>query len=520
MLVAVPAISIVHAIGATTEPTTKPDSTRAPFIASLNLKADRIIADSTHPMILWLSQTSPVAYRPSGPVKLKMVLAVAPRPYPTTDNRPVNAGDPATVLAEADAKPIVKDLGTIDVIPPRDLHARPLAMSAVFDGVPDGNYRIQATLTEGDDTVAKMEQTIWLVNGIDAKRGGIVDRLAKISGHDGTKATILYPFDVARVVNSGRRGYNAADLGINQPGLPNYIDFAKQINHSEELLSALEAGNDLLWQAKGEVERHYYFAEADEIMPYHVFVPPTWDGKTPLPMVFVLHGNTRNQDFYFDRDEHIIPKLAEKHGFMMVGVFGYHPNGGYNLGAMPGQGRGGAGGGGAARGGAAAAPAFGLAAGAGGRRGGAGGGTMGALSHTTGELSEIDTMNVYDLVKKEYPIDPKRTFLFGYSAGGNGGYYIAGKYADNWAAVSLGGANLRLSDTYPYYDKLKSLTTPFFIYYGEKDTVGPGSQASVQTLKDHGLAAILKSYPNVDHDGGPAAGADDAFDFFDANPRK
>ena len=33
-------------------------------------------------------------------------------------------------------------------------------------------------------------------------------------------------------------------------------------------------------------------------------------------------------------------------------------------------------------------------------------------------------MHVLDLVKKEYPIDPKRTFLFGYSAGGNGGTTI------------------------------------------------------------------------------------------------
>jgi dienelactone hydrolase len=200
-------------------------------------------------------------------------------------------------------------------------------------------------------------------------------------------------------------------------------------------------------------------------------------------------------------------------------VFGYHPNGGYNLSSMQG-GRGGGRG-------PANPPAFGPAAAAGGGagpgrgRGGPGGGFMNGMPNARlTELSELDTMHVYDLVKKEYPIDAKRTYLFGYSAGGNGGYYIGGKYADNWAAIAIGGANTSLSANYPYYDALKSQGTPFMIYYGDKDNVGGGSTASVAALKQRGIAADLKVYPGVDHDGGPAAAAADAFDFFVAHPRK
>jgi dienelactone hydrolase len=484
LLVGLVAIAAFHAVAATDA-----ESANREFIASLTLRSEQIIADSTHPLILWLGQTSPVAYRSAAPVTLKLTLAPA-----------------------AANSPVIKELGTFDVLP-RDLNARPLGVSAQLDGVADGNYRIVAMVFEGDATIATLEQSVWLVKGIDAKRGDIVERLTRISGHESTKATILYPFDLARVVNIGRRGYNAADLGINEASEPNYFDFAGGLKHSEELLAALEAGHDPLWQARGDTKRHYYFAEADEIMPYHVYVPPTWDGKTPLPMVFILHGNTRNQDFYFERDKQIIPKLAEKHGFMLVGVFGYHPNGGYNLNSMTG------------RGGGTGLGAFGPAtmptAAGGAARGPATAEFMGGMpTSRLGQLSETDTMNVFDLVTKEYPIDPKRIFLFGYSAGGNGGYYIAGKYADHWAAVALGGAALRLTNTYPYYDKLKSLKVPFFIYYGEKDTVGPGAISSVQTLHDRGLSATLKSYPNVTHDGGPAAGASDAFDFFNANGRK
>ena len=199
-------------------------------------------------------------------------------------------------------------------------------------------------------------------------------------------------------MNLGKRNYNAADLGIDQQGRPNYFDFTAGLKRSEQLLASLESGKDLLWQAKGDQKRHYWMEESGEIMPYRVYVPPSWDGKTPLPMVFILHGNTRNQDFYFERDGGIIPKEAQQRGFMLVGVFGYYPNGGYNSGMLNrGRIRGGG-----RRGGADETPPM-----------------NGMPQSRIGELSEIGTMHVLELVKEEYPIDQNRTFLFGYSAGGS-----------------------------------------------------------------------------------------------------
>ena len=54
------------------------------------------------------------------------------------------------------------------------------------------------------------------------------------------------------------------------------------------------------------------------ILPFDVFVPSTWNGKSALPLVFILHGNSRDQDFYFYCDGRIIPKTAAKHGYMVV----------------------------------------------------------------------------------------------------------------------------------------------------------------------------------------------------------
>ena len=126
-------------------------------------------------------------------------------------------------------------------------------------------------------------------------------------------------------------GTNNPEFGLSRGGRAAPLRFRGRPEADRPtLLAALEKGRDLVWRAGGETVRHYYMPEADEILPYHVFVPSKWDGKSALPLVFILHGNSRDQDFYFDRDGRIIPKTAEQHGYMVVAPLGYSPNGGYN----------------------------------------------------------------------------------------------------------------------------------------------------------------------------------------------
>ncbi|MEO7799066.1 MAG: dienelactone hydrolase family protein, partial [Opitutaceae bacterium] len=273
-------------------------------------------------------------------------------------------------------------------------------------------------------------------------------------------------------------------------------------------------------RAGGEIVRHYHMKEADEILPYRVFVPSTWDGKKALPLVFVLHGNSRDQDFYFERDGRVIPKAAEKHGFMLVAPLAYWPNGGYNYVPFDRE-RG-------ARGVATAMASpqqFGPApvnAGQRGGRGGAGGGAGGVNGSTTpalvrSEWSEQDAMHVFDLIKAEYPIDPKRIFLFGYSAGGQGGHYFAQKYAENWAAIAIGGSNAAVG---PFYDVERVKKIPMMLYAGSEDGVANATKAIGEALKEKGVDATVKIYPGATHDTAPSVAVGDAFDFFAARARK
>ncbi len=280
------------------------------FGQSLALRMDRVVADQSHSLQGWLAQTSPVSYAASGALHLTLALY-------STDQEPK----------------LVKNLGQT-LIFGGNLANQPFPISINLQGVPDGAYQYSAEVRDGDTLLKSFSIPVHLVAGIDAKQADFEQRLAKIPGHDGAKAAVLYPFDLARVINLGKRVYGSGtgnpEFGLDSDSVPTLYDFTAGLKKSADLVAALEAGHDPMWQARGESVQYYHMPEADEILPYHVFVPSTWDGKTPLPLVFILHGNSRDQDFYFYRDGGIIPKTAEKHGYMLVAPLGYSPNGGYN----------------------------------------------------------------------------------------------------------------------------------------------------------------------------------------------
>jgi poly(3-hydroxybutyrate) depolymerase len=477
---------------------------QAAFAESLALRVDRVIADPSHSLMGWLAQSAPVSYTSEGALRLEMTLQTV----------------------GADAKVVKKVSETL--IFGGNLASHPFPVPINAQGVSDGDYQYAADVRDGEAVLRSFQIPVKFVAGLDARQADVEQRLAKIRGHDGAKASIRYPFDLARVINLGKRVFGSAngnpEFGLSQAGEPTPYDFSAGLKKSAVLLAALERGKDLAWRARGETVRHYYMPEADEILPYHVFVPSTWDGKAALPLVFILHGNSRDQDFYFDRDGRIIPKTAEQHGYMLLAPLGYSPNGGYNY--VP-YGRTGG-----PRGvaGARAMPQhFGpptadtAPSGRGARGGSTGTGFGGVNGSVTpalvrSEWSEQDAMHVFDLINQEYPIDPKRTFLFGYSAGGQGAHYLGPKFAERWAAIAIGGSNAAPGPAYPF-DRLKN--TPIMIFVGANDTpnVSP-SRTMVQALQQSGIQAVLKEYEGATHDTAPSAATADIFNFFDAHGRK
>ncbi|MES1260289.1 MAG: prolyl oligopeptidase family serine peptidase, partial [Acidobacteriota bacterium] len=329
------------------------------------------------------------------------------------------------------------------------------------------------------------------------ERAALEKRLGRIQGHEGSKASIRYPYVLAETVNAGRRQLTVADFGAPFRPQPVY-DFPKGMQTSASLLKSLESGKDPLFRAKGDQQRHYWFEEAREMMAYHVYAPVKWDGKSKLPMVLVLHGNTRDQDYYFDRDDHILAKMAEQHGYLVVCPMGYRPSAGWGSNSLN------------------VRPANAVNAAPG--RGGRGGFAPDPARLKQGELSEKDALNVLDLVTKEYPVDPARIYLFGHSAGGAGTWYMGEKYAEKWAAIAASAAATRPAG-FPF-ERLRGM--PIMVCHGEKDDEVPvaSSRNMVKAAKENGLDPQYLEVAGATHLTIVAIVEPKVFDFFDQHPRK
>ncbi|MDP9169027.1 MAG: hypothetical protein M3N54_00300 [Acidobacteriota bacterium] len=440
----------------------KPWDEKQEFAWSLVLRSGAAVADSSLPFIAHLTQSYPAVLKTAGPMKVRLsVYADCVR----CDAAPV-------VLSEAD-------------ISPRDFIEQPFGLDADLKSLPDGPYILSAELRENAAPLFRANTPVQLVKGIAVDRAAVEARLARVQGHEGAKATVRYPYFLAATVNAGRRQWSAADFGLPYQPQPIY-DFSAGIRHSGEVLKALEAGRDPVYRAKGDQERHYPFEEAREMMAYHLYAPVKWDGKSKLPMVLVLHGNTRDQDYYFDRDDHILARLAEQHGYLVVCPMGYRPNAGWGSGSLRPAGAG--------RGGFAPDPS----------------------RLKQGELSEKDALNVLDLVTKEYPVDPARIDLFRHSAGGGGAWYMGEKYAEKWAAVATSAAPTR-PDGFPF-SRLKGM--PMLICHGDKDDEVPvaSSRNMVKAAKENGLDPQYLEVPGATHLTVVALVEPKDFDFFDQHP--
>jgi predicted peptidase len=165
------------------------------------------------------------------------------------------------------------------------------------------------------------------------------------------------------------------------------------------------------------------------------------------------------------------------------------------------------------------------APGAGGPGGaGPGGGPPRAMPTTLGksndvsQRSEKDVMTVLDMIKKEFKVDEKRTYLMGHSMGGAGTIYLGVKYASIWAAIGAEAPATQPAGINPMnYSLAPAKKIPMIIIQGDKDTLVNNVTSTrpwIEQMKELGIEHKYVEVAGGDHGTVLTTGAPEIFAFF------
>jgi predicted peptidase len=266
------------------------------------------------------------------------------------------------------------------------------------------------------------------------------------------------------------------------------INAQEQIRESQALAKNIASPNDPQWRAKGDLHRKYHFAAANADMPYRLYIPTSWNGKSQLPLVVILHGAGSDENWYVDANDKQLIRLAEQHGYVSVSPLGYTRMGAYGTPLR--------------------LPAvFGNPEIAAKQRA-----AVSAEQERTLELSEKDVINVLEIVLNEYPVDRSAMFLTGHSMGSGGTWYLGAKYAKYWAAMAPMSGPFVDETNYPW-DSIRKM--PIFMTEGTGATPSlVGSKAMLAWMKERGFKIDYMEV-NADHGGMIPLVLPSVFDFFD-----
>jgi pimeloyl-ACP methyl ester carboxylesterase len=114
------------------------------------------------------------------------------------------------------------------------------------------------------------------------------------------------------------------------------------------------------------------------------------------------------------------------------------------------------------------------------------------------ELSERETLDVVDLIRKEFEVDDDRTYLMGHSMGGAGTLYLGIKYPQRWAAIAALAPAAFAVDR-EGLSKIPKM--PIMLVHGDLDTVVP-------VTVGRAWAEAMKSIPMKDYQYIEVAGGD------------
>lgn len=256
-------------------------------------------------------------------------------------------------------------------------------------------------------------------------------------------------------------GMRAAGLGDAEP-----MDFDAALTRATQLATALKEGQDPLAKATGDIGMAYRSTFDGKLVPYRLYVPSTYDKSRTYPLVVLLHGAGGDETNFIEAYQQKWPKLAEERGYILASVNGRGPLSGYR-------------------------------------------------KETGGEQDVID---VLELVKARYNIDPARVYIGGHSMGGAGTWMVGLKYASKFAGlIPIAGSSAQVLPGLEAEIKTGP-KLPIMMVCGVKDAlVGvAGCRTVAEKAKELNLPLKYAEYPDGDHLSVAVMSIPDIFNWLDA----
>lgn len=298
-----------------------------------------------------------------------------------------------------------------------------------------GNYTLQVRLAEADGSSPEALRTAFVktipihIESLSADARRLRDSLAKVGKRDNPSlATAEYTLDL----------YERADKGAVNPRA---YDFKKEFAAAQTIADDAQSGRDPFAGKHGDFRKAYRSAVDQTLQPYRLFIPDTYDGTKPAPLVVALHGMGGDENSMFDGYGKELTPDANKYGFIVVAPKGRDQASMYR-------------------------------------------GT-----------AEQDVLDVMAEVERDYKVDKSRVYLMGHSMGGYGTWSIAMDHPELFAAlgpISGGGSTEGM---------VKIRNIPQYVTHGDNDkTVNvSSSRTMVAAGKKAGANITYVEVPGGSH---------------------
>jgi len=343
-----------------------------------------------------------------------------------------------------------------------DLDGHPLQADVAVPEVEDGNYRVvmafKSAAASTPEIVSRIKPVIHIEHGLVQKVQAAKARLSAVQAKfknehrdDLLSALAVVQYHLSMLELASDSDVNSAQ-----------IKFDNELEESNKLLTAFEAGKNPFSGQHGDFKMAFYSTVDHTLQPYRILIPASYDGSKAFPLVIALHGAGRDENSFFDDyPDQAFKKEAEQRGYIVACPKGRQPTSMY----------------------------------------------LGAAGQ--------DVMDVLAEVRRNYKIDPNRIYLTGHSMGGFGTWSIAMDHPDVFAAlapISGGGNPAGIA---------KIANIPEIVIHGDADTIVPvtSSRVMVEAARKAGVEIKYIEVPGGTHVSVAAPNFKNIFDWFDTHSK-